>query len=58
MLLTLYMRKNKDKSVTAFKDKEGLENVGTWKEGFKGTPDKRFKYVMFNCYRWKIEWIL
>lgn len=33
------------------------EREATWRRGYCRIPDRRFKYVMLNCYRYRVEWL-
>lgn len=57
-LLTLYLRKELHKGlpvVAYYRDAEArqLACINPW----PSKPDRRFKYVMLNCYRWKAYWL-
>jgi hypothetical protein len=63
-LLTLYLEKIplqmgrfKTFSVLAWADKEKTQKKCFWDWSSPDRPDKRNKTVMFNCYRWNVEWI-
>lgn len=65
-LLTVYLEKvsvkdfgagKNDFSVRVWEDKgkTKLKAIFPWYSSNR--PDKRNKYLVLNCYRWRIEWI-
>jgi hypothetical protein len=59
-MLTLYLKKvfhNHGFDVLAYREPECVRPVAHWRAGMSNRPDRRFKFVMFNCYRWRVEWI-
>lgn len=55
MLITLSLQKQKDGSVIAYDDKGNQKCHWAWWHSSK--PDRRFKYVMYNCYKWAVVWL-
>jgi hypothetical protein len=53
MLLTIKLQKHENGSVLAFKNGKCCANWPSYKSK---KPDFRNRYVMMNCYRYKIEW--
>ena len=47
----------KQYSVQIFRDKAATKHAGTFLFDHSNKPTKRNKYVMLNCYRWKLVWI-
>lgn len=59
-LLPLYLKKvphNLGFDVLAYKEPECIRPVAHWCVGQSNRPDRRFKYIMFNCYRWRAVWL-
>lgn len=56
-MITLYLKKAENNSVVAFRSINDKLPVACWASTNSNKPDKRYKYVMFNCYRYKIQWI-
>jgi hypothetical protein len=56
MLIMLYAKKAENGAVDIFKSPNG-ELYATFPSWHSGKPDKRFKYLTLNCYRWRLEWI-
>lgn len=53
--LTLYAKKLPNKNVQ-IQDADG--NVKCeWPWHYSSCPTRRNKYVMYNCYRYKLEWL-
>ena len=58
-MLNLYLRKaehNYGFDVLAYKEEACLVPVARWTWDNPDRPDKRFKSVMFNCFRWGVVW--
>jgi hypothetical protein len=49
-------RKN-DYSIIVWADQEKTERKAIIPWYHSNKPDKRNKYLMINCYRWRIEWL-
>ncbi|MBX9839905.1 MAG: hypothetical protein K2X69_16505 [Silvanigrellaceae bacterium] len=56
-LIRVYGFKNKDKSVAIFTDKEKSTQIAIYPADYSSTPTKRNKYVMLNCYKYRLIWI-
>ena len=54
-LLTVFCKKQDDGSVTVYRDTGEVFCVIDRYNNSK--PDRRFKYMTLNCYRWRIRWI-
>lgn len=55
-MITLYLRKYLD-GVAAYNAKEDSNSIAFWPSYLSNKPTKRNKYVMLNCYKYRIEWI-
>ncbi len=58
-LLPLYLKKvhhNNGFNVLAYKEPECIWPVADWQWYASNRPDRRNRYVMFNCYRWRAVW--
>lgn len=53
-MLTIIARKHLDGSVIILNNDETVKAVFPW--WHKSKPDYRFKYLMLNCYKYKIDW--
>jgi hypothetical protein len=59
-MLNAYLKKvyhNQGYDVLAYAEPDCIKPKAHWQWWHKGKPDKRFKYVMLNCYRWRIVWV-
>lgn len=60
MLLPIYLRKvhhNLGFDVMAYREPEAVKPVAHWQWYAERRPDRRFKTVTLNCYRWRIVWL-
>lgn len=58
-LLPIYLKKvphNLGFDVLAYKEPECIRPVARWTWDNSQRPDRRFKSVMLNCYRWRAVW--
>lgn len=70
-MLTLYLRREPGRpfpgegfpppprafSVQAYADEAATVRKGRWAWWQSGRPDRRNRYVMLNCYRWRVQWL-
>lgn len=61
-LLTLYARKHFHSDGRAFdvivsRDRDQRDRVAMYRAGMSNRPDRRFKTIVHNCYRWALEWL-
>jgi hypothetical protein len=70
-MLTLYLRREpttdaellhwfpnaKRRDVVAYSDPEASQLKARWPWHYRSKPDRRFKRVMLNCYRWRVVWL-
>lgn len=65
-MITLYLRKESRPFtidgktyqfpvVAAYRDSKATDLKTVIRTG--KLPDRRNKYIMFNCYRWRVEWL-
>ena len=54
-MLTLYAKK-KDNGNVILQDANGNLKC-EFSKYHSSKPDKRYKYVMYNCFRYKLEWL-
>ncbi len=53
----VFVHKNADNSVSAFKEKEMKTHLATWPANFSTKPTKKHKKIMLNCVKKSIIWI-
>lgn len=56
LILTLYARRHTDGRVTLHRGAEGPA-VATYAVWHSLRPTKRNRYVMHNCFRYRLEWL-
>lgn len=56
-LVRVYGFKNQDKSVTIFTDKDKTNKIAVFPADYSSKPSKKNKYVMLNCYKYRLIWI-
>lgn len=52
-MITITLQKHKNGSVLGFK---GGNCCAHWPNFHSRKPDYRHKYIMLNCYRYKVQW--
>ena len=52
-MLTITLQKQINGAVLAFK---GSDCVACWSSFHSNKPDYRYKHVILNCYRYKVDW--
>lgn len=55
--LTIYARKNPDKSVTIYRDSSARTAFCVIPGNYADCPDRRYKRITINCVRWALCWI-
>jgi hypothetical protein len=55
-MLQINLKKMPDGSVVATRS-DTNDFVVRWDVQYSGKPDYRYKYVMLNCYKYKINWV-
>lgn len=58
--LILYLQKQhrpEGFDVVAYRDADGAERAARWPWWQSNRPDRRNRWVTFNCYRWRVEWL-
>lgn len=53
--LTLPSENRKD--VVIYSDQAGTEFVGRFPWWHKALPDRRYRYITLNCYRYRLLWL-
>lgn len=43
--------------VVAYADPEATQHKARWPWHYRSKPDRRFRRVMLNCYRWRVVWL-
>lgn len=56
-ILLKYAPQAKEFDVVLYSDNQGKHKKGTYRWDMSSKPTRRNKYVMFNCFRYKLEWI-
>ena len=59
-MLTLFAKKvyhNHGFDVMVYRDRDMLQPACHYQWHNSQKPDGRNKYIMFNCCKWKLEWI-
>jgi hypothetical protein len=70
MLITLFARKEPTSDTVSkalgmarrmdtvlYRDAACTDVAGRYSWFYSGCPDRRFKTVMLNCWKWKLEWL-
>lgn len=56
-MITVYAEKQLNGNVIIFRDAQGQTKFATYTERHAKRPDRRFKFAVLNCYKWKLEWL-
>lgn len=56
-ILKTYAPNAKKFDVVLYGDKAGTIKKGTFRWDFSSKPTRRNKFVNFNCFRYRLEWI-
>lgn len=64
-MLKIYLRQERPKDpvnakefqVTAYRDPEATESMGTWPSHYKSKPRKGCKTTTLNCTKWSVIWL-
>jgi hypothetical protein len=56
-MITVYAHKFHDEEIRIYSDKLGMKRMAIFPNHLSNKPSKRNKYIMLNCYRYKLEWI-
>lgn len=54
---TIYAHKFHDGEVVLYADKLAMRRLAKFSRDASNKPDKRYKYVTLNCWRYKLEWL-
>ena len=67
-MLSLYLRKESRERkingklynfpiVVAYSDKDATTMKGLWGIQIEKKPDRRNKYIVLNCFKWRVIWL-
>lgn len=45
------------RDTVAYRDPAATARAARWPWHYSNRPDRRFRRVMFNCYRWNVVWL-
>ena len=55
--LTVYAKKNSNGTVSIYRNKDGTNLFVLFASWASRKPTRRNKWIILNCYRWRLEWI-
>lgn len=56
-LLNMYAERDVMGDVHVYRDEKKEKHVCTFLRGMSSTPTRRNKYIMINCWRWRLNWL-